>query len=283
MPKQTFSTHESSDRTGNVGQRHIRPNFYPVPEPDTSPRTRTGCIRCGAAFQPDAQFCVYCGQKALIPKDGSLEWLKARPWLMPRLCAEITDRLVPFAIAPVIALPMMLIGWNGFFWTWISVAFLWHFLRDCSANRRSLGKRWFRLRVVSSSSRKRCARWRVISRRMLSALSQVAYCIAIATIIVRLQPPSEIQWPWPFLVQSAKTLLLLAFGYDVVSLASILISDGGRRIEDFVTRTGVVRETAYKRDRKRCGSCGALVLKSETYCGRCGGRNAPKIKIRPVD
>jgi uncharacterized RDD family membrane protein YckC len=215
--------------------------------------------------------------------DGSLEWLKGRPWLAPRICAEITDRLVPFVSAPVIALPLILIGWNGFFWAWMSVAFLWHLLRDWSTNRRSLGKKWFRLRVVSINGRKRVAWWRVIARRVLSAFSQSAYCIAIATFVVGLQPPNEIQWPWPLFVGSARTLLLLAFGYDVVSLASILISDGGRRIEDFILRTCVIREAAYTRDRKKCGNCGVLVLKNETYCWRCGQRNAPKIKIRPVD
>lgn len=283
MSKQIFPKHEPSDRTGSGRKEQIRPDLYPVPEPATEPRTRDGCPRCGAVIEPDAQFCVSCGLQVASPTHGSPEWLKARPWLLPRLCAEIMDRLFPFAIAPVIAVPMLLIGWNGFFWTWLSVAFLWHLLRDCSANRRSLGKRWFRLRVVSATSQQRSAWRQVIGRRIFSALSQSAYCVAIAAFLVRLQPLSEIPWPWPLFMHSATTLLLLAFGYDVLSLASILISDGGRRIEDFIARTRVVREAAYTRDRKKCGKCGTLILKDEVFCGRCGERNAPKITIRLVD
>src|SRR5262245_28118379 len=281
MPKQNFPNYGSSNRTSSGSEGNIRVNLFRMPEPAPNQRTRIGCPRCGATIEPGGEFCVACGMQ--ITTIGGSAWLRARPWLGPRILAEITDRLFPIAIAPVIAVPMLLIGRNGFFWTWISVAFLWHLLRDCSANRRSLGKRLFRLRVVSDSSRKHCAWWRVILRRMFSALSQSAYCIALTTYVVKLQPPNEIPWPWPFFVQSARTLLLLAFGYDVLSLAAILMSDGGRRIEDFIARTRVVCEAAYTRDRQNCGNCGALVLKRHPYCWRCGDRNAPTIKFRSVD
>jgi uncharacterized RDD family membrane protein YckC len=213
--------------------------------------------------------------------DGGLEWVKARPSLVFRLCAEITDRLFPFAIAPLIT-PMALIGWSGFFWTWFSIAFLWRLLRDCSANRRSLGKRWFRLRVVSTQGTRHLAWQRVIARQILPALSQSAYCIAIAAFIIGLLPPEQIPCPWRFLTQHVSLLLLLAFGYDVASLTSILITDGGRRIEDFIVGARVVSESAYTRNRKKCDACGEMILKGETYCWRCGERNAPEIKIRSL-
>jgi len=210
MPRQFFQKHDPSDRTGSGRKEQIRPDLYPVPEPATEPRTRDGCPRCGAVIEPDAQFCVSCGLNIASPTHGSPEWLKARPWLLPRLCAEILDRLFPFAMAPVIAVPMLLIGWNGFFWTWLSVAFLWHLLRDCSANRRSLGKRWFRLRVVSATSQKRSAWPQAVGRRIFSALSQCAYCVAIAAFLVRLQPLSEIPWPWPLFIYALREYPLAA-------------------------------------------------------------------------
>jgi uncharacterized RDD family membrane protein YckC len=212
--------------------------------------------------------------------DVGSEWLKARPSLGRRLCAEIIDRLAPFAIAPIIAIPMTLIGSNGFFWTWNSVAFLWHLLRDCSANRRSLGKWLLRLRVVSVNGRRQCAWQRVIARRLLSAMSQSAYSIAIVASVMDWLKLEQTPWPWPLFTEFAIPLLLLAFGYDFASLASILITDGGRRVEDFMVDTCVVCGAAYTRNRKKCGACGELALKSETYCWRCGERNAPEIKIR---
>jgi uncharacterized RDD family membrane protein YckC len=283
MPNQSFPNPDPSDRKKSKNQGRIRTNLYPVPAPGPDSRTGSGCPQCGVAIEPDAQFCVSCGLNVASFPDAGLHWLKARPWLPPRLAAELIDRLFPFMIAPFISLPLLLIGWNGFFWTWLSIVFLWHLLRDCSANRRSLGKWWFRLRVVSTIGRKR-AKWRqAVGRRFFSTLSQSAYCVAIAAFVIKLRPLNEIPWPWPFFVNSAKTLLLLAFAYDVVSLASILISDGGRRVEDFISRTRVVREAAYTRDRKKCSHCGVLILKNESFCGRCGERNAPKTTIRLVD
>jgi uncharacterized RDD family membrane protein YckC len=210
-------------------------------------------------------------------------WLKARPWLVPRFLAELFDRAAPFPILPIIAFPMLLIGWNSYFWTWLGLMFLWHLLRDSSPNRRSLGKKLFRLRVVPVAGRKRVSWRRTMGRRFFSALSQCAYCVAIAAFVIGWQLGAETPWPWPFLMIWMKPLLLLAFAYDVASVTSILLSDGGRRIEDFPARTLVVRETAYTRDRKACRKCGTLVPKDEIFCGHCGERTQSRGTIRLVE
>src|SRR5215510_1180659 len=119
MPKPIFHTSKPSDRMDSTGESHYRHNLYPAIDTSDAPRARVVCPRCGIANKMNTQFCLYCGQKLASTTDVGSEWLKSRPSLGRRLCAEIIDRLAPFAIAPIIVIPMTLIGLNGFFWTCI--------------------------------------------------------------------------------------------------------------------------------------------------------------------
>lgn len=128
-----------------------------------------------------------------------------------RVLADVIDRLVP--------LPFIV---AGYFWPeWIWVVFAWHWLRDAGPQRRSFGKFICRLRVVESASVVRCAWWQAIARRTGMALAQAAYCFP--------------------------ELMLWAFVFDLVALASVLLSPRGQRPEDLAAGTMVVTEAAYRR------------------------------------
>jgi uncharacterized RDD family membrane protein YckC len=169
------------------------------------------CGGCGAALQAGAHFCIACGaplmRQVVVAEEPAVE----RPALVLRLLAEVIDRLAP--------LPFALLG---YFWPgWLVVVFAWHLLRDCSPQRRSFGKMICRLRVVAIEDQRRCVWGRAMLRRIGSALSQTAYCL-----------PELMFW---------------AFVYDLVSLAFVLLSPAGRRMEDYLAQTVVVSERSYRR------------------------------------
>lgn len=142
---------------------------------------------------------------------GNALWRRAP--IAHRVLADVIDRLVP--------LPFIV---AGYFWPeWIWVVFAWHWLRDAGPQRRSFGKFICRLRVVESASVVRCAWWQAIARRTGMALAQAAYCFS--------------------------ELMLWAFVFDLVALASVLLSPRGQRPEDFAAGTMVVTEAAYRQQK----------------------------------
>jgi uncharacterized RDD family membrane protein YckC len=127
----------------------------------------------------------------------------ARPAFVRRVVAEVIDRLAP--------LPFIV---AGYFWPeWLAVVFAWHLLRDAGPRRRSLGKWVCRLHVERVNGAP-CAWWQAALRRAGSAVSQVAYCVP--------------GW-W-----------VLAFVYDLATVACVLLSPVGQRLEDWPVGTRVM-------------------------------------------
>jgi uncharacterized RDD family membrane protein YckC len=116
-----------------------------------------------------------------------------------------------------------------FFPQWTAVVFLYHLLCDSSPERRSPGKWICRLRVVSADTGRKCAWWRAALRRTGSVLSQSAWCQI---------------WTMP-------EWLPLVLAYELISLAFVMISPTGRRLEDLLAGTRVVTERSYRQRQKR--------------------------------
>ncbi len=135
-----------------------------------------------------------------------------KPGLWRRILAGLIDRMVPL---PFLAF---------FFPQWAAVVFLYHLLCDSSPERRSFGKWVCRLRVVSADTGKKCAWWRAVLRRTGAAFSQSAWCM----------------WQW----------LPVVLLYELATLACLLISPTGRRLEDLLTATRVVTERCYRSRQK---------------------------------
>lgn len=115
------------------------------------------------------------------PSRGWVAYADVKSSLSKRLTAECFDRVVPVFVFPVIiAVPMLLIGKEYFVLIWFFVLFAWHLLRDSSPNRRSLGKKLRKLRVVMANGQDKCGWWRLIVRRSGSAVSQLFYAMALA-------------------------------------------------------------------------------------------------------
>lgn len=142
-----------------------------------------------------------------------------KPPVWRRGLAEMIDRLVILPVA----------GIAYFFPAWIVAVFAWHLLRDSSPHWRSPGKALCRLRVIGVEDGEPVAGcvagWRAALRRLGPAIAQAAWCVP--------------------------ELMLWALAYDLVSLAWILLSPTGRRVEDLVAGTEVVAGATVKRLTRR--------------------------------
>jgi uncharacterized RDD family membrane protein YckC len=250
----------------------------------TERQERKCCSDCGAALKPGVRFCNDCGAQVQSPGSFAV-WLKARPSLPRRLQAELIDRLVAFALAFVVAIPLALVSLRYFFWLAAGVLLAWHLLRDCSPQRRSFGK-WRRgLRVVTAGGRQQCAWWQALLRRLPVAVSQLAYVLGTAALFARFtgweRLAQTIAAPWPALAASSHfipLLLLLPLIYDVASAAAMLMSSAARRLEDYLLGTQVILEDAYTRDLRACDKCAQLMPKEMAFCQWCGGANELEIE-----
>ncbi|MBL8208277.1 MAG: RDD family protein [Blastocatellia bacterium] len=135
-----------------------------------------------------------------------------RAGLLRLILAELTDRILPL---PFLAF---------FFPAWTLVVLAWHLLCDCGPNRRSAGKWIFRLRVVARERRSTCAWWQAALQRLGIALAQAAWC-AWAGL--------------PYLIV-----------YELASLAFLLLSPTGRRLEEYLAGTVVVTEKSFRQQRQ---------------------------------
>lgn len=211
-------------------------------------------------------------------------YANVRPSLFRRVPAELLDRALPITIfLPIIYFPMSIAGMRSFIPFWVVVVFLWHLLRDCTPKGRSFGKSIFRLRVVKSSVGSQCSVWRKMIRRIGSAVSQVFYCLTIAMLF----PSPAISQPAYKIantlllslldgsqpIRFRSILMLSALAYDVVSLAFVLISPEGRRVEDYFVRTQVIPQSAYARKHKQCEECKQPMSKESSNCPHCGTYN----------
>ena len=192
------------------------------------------CALCGAIHPPKAMFCVGCGA-SLDQRSSPLvpaPFHRARAGIARRALASVIDRMVP-------------LPWLAYFFpAWIVVVIVYALLCDGSPSGRSMGKWVCRLRVISLSSSQPCGFVRSIIRRLGPALCQVAYCTL--------------------------NLFWVAIAYEMLSLALVLLSSSGRRIEDYAADTQVITESAYKRLQRICSSCGHSFRTSYLYCPHCG-------------
>ena len=153
-------------------------------------------------FAGTAESGASAGTRVVQPHLAPVSNRVQRPAFARRLLAELLDRLIP--------LPFIL---AGYFWPeWLAVVFAWHLLRDAGPRRRSLGKWVCRLRVARWNGAS-CAWWQASLRRVGSAVSQTAYCL-----------PGW--WVW-------------AFVYDLGTVACVLLSPRGQRLEDWLAGTWV--------------------------------------------
>ena len=136
-----------------------------------------------------------------------------RAGLIRLILAEMIDRILPL---PFLAF---------FFPAWTLFVLAYHLLCDCGPHRRSVGKWVCRLRVVEANDVAPCAWWRAALQRLGIAVSQAA-------------------WGW-----WAGIPYVLA--YELGSLAFVLLSPTGRRLEEYAAGTFVVTEKAYKSHRKQ--------------------------------
>lgn len=222
------------------------------------------------------------------PPRGLVAYADARPSLFKRLMAECGDRIIAvFGFAPIIALPIVLIGKEYFVPMWLFIDCAWHLLRDASPDQRSLFKKYFRLRVVRTNGQDKCSAWRLVLRRSGSAISQLFYALALAM----LSPSWDIRQSAIAAAQrifglfgsdcpKPSSLMISALIYDIVSLIAILISPAGQRIEDLFMGTRVIPERAFLEDRKHCTVCRRLMSKHASHCPHCGALNFIKPIIR---
>ncbi len=273
---------------GNRRQSTQTIPFTP-PSPKTD-RQAQNCANCGQLFDADTKFCTKCGTQLRLNSSRFAAWVKARPALWRRVSAEFLDCLLPMMFILFGAVLFAHVGLKYYFWLSVIGLFAWHVLRDSSPRRRSFGKSRLGLRVVAASGREPCRRWRTILRRLLPAIAQSALYLGFAKLgadwtdwdTLRL----AIEWPWIKFAQSSSftpAMVFVPLCYNLLSLAAVQVSAEGRRIEDYLTGTRVILESAYARDRKRCSRCGEMILKLLIYCPGCGERNAPTIKVREGD
>lgn len=213
----------------------------------------------------------------------------ARPAIFSRFAAECIDRAIAiFIFTFMIAIAMILIGKEYFVPMWLSILFVWNLLRDCSPNQRSIGKRIRSLRVVMSNGQDLCPLWRRFARRIGSAISQLFYFLGLAMLLPLLGIQESANSIADLLFTaiglarpSASFLMLTALIYDIVSLITMSIDPKGRRIEDLLTRTRVITESAYLENRIPCTSCHRPISLHLYKCQYCGERNhfaTPTIK-----
>jgi uncharacterized RDD family membrane protein YckC len=248
-------------------------------QPGFGGQTQFGeCPRCGALLETGASACGFCGANF-----AGADLAAATPSLKRRLSAELFDRLLPFAFWAVLALPLLPVGLRHWFAVTLCAVFAWHLLRDCSPRQRSWGKGRFGLRVVAANGARRCAWPRLILRRSLAAVAQVAYWLALAYGVGLVTEIAK-AWPEAALVgRVAKELMVGAVCYDLISLATLLISSQARRLEDYLAGTRVVVEAEYQQTQRRCTGCGAAIPPSAERCDNCRAQKEPSWRPMAAD
>ncbi|MCI0392603.1 MAG: zinc-ribbon domain-containing protein [Acidobacteria bacterium] len=196
---------------------------------------KTKCPDCGNRVAKNVKFCTVCGADvtATPPVKPRTETAVKKPILPLRIAAQLIDRLAP--------LPFLVLVYPD--WAWVVGAF--HLLCEIRAGR-GPGKWVCRMRAVDAGSLKPCGPMRGALRRIGVALAQVAYC----------------RWEWvPF-----------AVAYDLISFLFVWRDRAGRRIEDKLFGTRVIGEGRYRKLRRQCEGCGAMVSARSRFCPHCGKR-----------
>jgi len=139
--------------------------------------------------------------------------------------------------------PLPFVVWFYPDWIWVVGAF--HLLCEIRAGR-SPGKLICRMRTVDAWSLKPCGPARGVLRRIAVALTQVAYC----------------RWE----------LVPLAVAYDLISFLFVWRDRAGRRIEDILFGARVVGEGSYRKLKRQCEGCGAMITARSQFCPHCGNR-----------
>lgn len=191
------------------------------------------CPECGSRLAANVKFCPGCGTEASAtstPRPRPEAAVK-KPMLLQRGAAQVIDRLLP--------LPFLVYPYPR--WIWVVGAF--HLLCEIGAGR-SPGKWIWRMRVVDARTLRPCGPIRGVIRRIGAALAQMAYC----------------RWEWaPF-----------AAGYDLISFLFVWASRDGRKIEDNLLRTRVIGEGRFRKLKRQCEWCKAMVSGRARFCPHCG-------------
>lgn len=265
-------------------------NAMPIPVQAEGDRrqSRASCARCGAKLDPNVSFCSRCGAQRSDYTGGIIAWQKARPAALRRVIAELLDCLMPFTLAVAVSVLIVFLDLRYRFWTAGLIVFVWDAMRDCSPNRRSLGKRLCGLRLVMDREQARYSWLRAAARRIIPTSFKLAYLLAVTWAVAQaLHQPTlleVIRLPWPTFAQSRffeVVLVLIPLAYFAISLALMKFRTDGKRIEDFFLDTRVIRETAYEQAWKKCVACEQPISKPAVFCPLCGTRNSPS-RI-PVD
>ncbi|MGH9842016.1 MAG: hypothetical protein ACREEM_24935 [Blastocatellia bacterium] len=194
---------------------------------------KTKCPDCGNRVAGGAKFCAVCGNDVSAPSTEKLRGEAAvkKPMLWQRGAAQLIDRLLP--------LPFLVLFYPK--WIWVVGAF--QLFCEVWAGR-SPGKLICRMRVVDARSLKRCGPVRGLLRRLCVALGQVAWC----------------RWEW----------VVFAVAYDLLSFLFVWRDRAGRRIEDHLLGTRVIGEGRYRKLKRPCEGCGAIVPARARFCPHCG-------------
>lgn len=197
------------------------------------------CPACDKRAAKGTKFCVVCGAElssglsAASAIKPQPEAAVRKPVLLQRIAAQLIDRLLP--------LPFLALVYPE--WFWVVGAF--HLICEMWSGR-SPGKVICRMRVVDERSLKKCGPVRGLLRRVCVALGQVAYC------------------RWEF--------VMFAVGYDLVSFLFVWRDRAGQRIEDLLLGTRVIGEGRYRKLKRQCAGCGAMMLARARFCPHCGKR-----------
>jgi uncharacterized RDD family membrane protein YckC len=187
-----------------------------------------------------ARFCVSCGAP-VEPEAVTALISLPRASLIRRALAEVIDRLLP--------LPFI----SYFIPVWVFVVVAYHLICDGTPSGQSVGKWLCRVRVVSVASKEPCGITRAALRRLPTAIGQAAYCL------------------W-FMVP-------FVFAYELLSLAFVWLNPTGRRIEDYISGTQVITESAYRKLHPACIKCGERIKVGARFCPHCGVSTIQQVKV----
>lgn len=244
--------------------------------------SRDGCGRCGRQFDPGAKFCTRCGMPKPSLADGLVVLATVIPSPWRKLITELISSIPTLILGVGIFLLTFFLDIRSQFWIAGSALLLADLLRDCPVHKRSLGRWLCGTRIISVSGQ--LTSWQAIARRILPVLAKNAFLLAVTSFIAGTE-----RFHWPKLQQAVNlikpiflsssqfefALVLFALGYLALSVAWMKINRDGKRLEDHVFDTQVVREADFLHSHKKCIACKMAIPRLAIHCKHCGEKNSP--------